>query len=123
MSDQAQPLPLLQFHLLANRGVLAAAHAIVENKHPLTARTLRDRCEHVRRRPGRTVRSWLLMMYFADLLERTRSKGVWFYWPTVRLKELLRVGGVSGSTFLPLEPHPPPTDFAGPADGPEQLGL
>ena len=121
MFDQEQSQPVLQFRALANTGVLATAHAITESECPLTARTLRNRCEHVRRRPGRTVRSWLLMMYFADLLERTRAKGAWFYWPTDRLRELLRVGGVSDSTFLPPVRPLVPNASMFKADGPEAL--
>ena len=58
-------------------------------------RALRGHCEHAGRRPGRTVRYWLLTMYLADLLDRVRWKGTWYYWPADRLNDLLQAGGAS----------------------------
>ena len=121
MFDQEQYRPLRQFQLLSNRGVLATAHALVETGHPLTAQMLRGRCEHVRLRPERTLRSWLLALYDAALVQRVRKRGSWHYWAGQQLPELLRAARVSGATVRSPVRRLVPNSSMFKADGPETL--
>ena len=118
MFDHAEPTA--RFSLLSRPNILAAAHAIAAAGRPLSERMLSDCCEQARRRPGRTIRFWLLSMYLTGLLERVRRRGAWHYSPSGRLRDLLEAGG---ECRPPIQPHATPAaDYWSP-DDPTSLGL
>ena len=118
--------PVQATFTLLGRGLPLEIAWVVTSAGPLTWPGVRRRLNGPRLRSGRIICHGLLRLHRLGLADRRSGPdGLMLYTARPALRRLLKVMDVSASSFSsPLEPHPaPPTDFAGLADGPEQLGL